>query len=389
MIHSRSSATKRLLAAAATLAIAGAAFSVGLIVARAKPGGETRKSLSFAGRLRGTTGAQSLTFSFKKGGVTQCEPKVTASPDASGAFNVEIPLAGCPNALFDGGDITFDVSVGGTVIAKDQAVNPVPYARYADQAGSPDCPNGYSRDASITTFVLCARTGDEVVKVGAGPSAFWIDRYEASVWSNPDGSGTQFGAAGADYPVTFPANGQWTAPVYALSRGGVVASRFITWFQASEACASSGKRLPTNAEWLRAARGTPDPAVGSDGSGGTCITNAPAPRKMGDGSACVSAAGAQDMVGNSWEWIEEWYTGLGDATFATAPWPGGFGGDYTYNIVNRAATTPTTVPVGAPGGVLRGGGTAEGAAAGIFAVYALYAPSGSSTVFGFRCMTPR
>jgi formylglycine-generating enzyme required for sulfatase activity len=389
MTNSRTRATKRLLATAAMIAVAGAAFSVGIIVVRAKPGGETRKSLSFAGRLRGTTGTQSLTFSFKKGGVTQCEPKVSATPDASGAFNVEIPLAGCPNALFDGADVTFDVSVGPTVVAKDQAINPVPYARYADLAGSPDCPVGYSRDASISAFVLCARSGDEVVKVGTGPSAFWIDRYEATAWTNPDGTGAQFGATSADFPATFPANGQWTTPVYALSRSGVIPTRFVTWFQANEACAASGKRLPTNSEWLRAARGTPDPAAPSDGTGGTCVTSAPAPRKNGDGAACVSAVGAQDMIGNSWEWVEEWYTGLGDATFATAPWPAGFGGDYTYNIANRAATTGTLVPAGAPGGVVRGGSFGEGTAGGIFAIHALFAPSYASSVFGFRCVTPR
>lgn len=34
-----------------------------------------------------------------------------------------------------------------------------------------------------------------IVKVGTGASAFWIDRYEASVWSNRDGTGTQYGAS--------------------------------------------------------------------------------------------------------------------------------------------------------------------------------------------------
>ena len=99
-----------------------------------------------------------------------------------------------------------------------------------------------------------------------------LDKYEASVWRVPNptttnaalvrriqqgrasqadltaGGATQLGTALPDYaPCT--ANGRNCAnDIYAVSLPSVLPSAFITWFQAQEACASAGKRLPTSAE---------------------------------------------------------------------------------------------------------------------------------------------
>jgi hypothetical protein len=73
--------------------------------------------------------------------------------------------------------------------------------RDAINESDPACPRGYEQDTSETSFVVCARGNDEVVKVGLRQGAFWIDRYEASIWSEPDGTGTQ---QNAPYPSTFP-----------------------------------------------------------------------------------------------------------------------------------------------------------------------------------------
>jgi hypothetical protein len=104
--------------------------------ARGTPGGATTSTISFAGTLSGTTGAQTLMFTFKKAGNPVCAPTVSVTPAASGAFHADIPIDACPATLFDGGDVLVDVSVGGTTVATDQAVNPVPYAKYADQVGN-------------------------------------------------------------------------------------------------------------------------------------------------------------------------------------------------------------------------------------------------------------
>ena len=122
--------------------------------------------------------------------------------------------------------------------------------------------------------------------VQSGPAC--IDKYEASVWKLPAGNaalkqkvldGTvtladlqnagavQHGclAGQTAYPASFPQNGNWTKKRYAVSVPGVLPSTCISWFQAEQACAISGKRLLTNQEWQRAAAGTPDSGV-DDGS---------------------------------------------------------------------------------------------------------------------------
>ena len=55
----------------------------------------------------------------------------------------------------------------------------------------PDCPTGYTRDYTLTDRILCIKGADEMVKVGN----FWIDWYEASIWSNADCTGQQYGSA--------------------------------------------------------------------------------------------------------------------------------------------------------------------------------------------------
>lgn len=251
------------------------------------------------------------------------------------------------------------------------------------------CPDGYMQDPNVTNFTLCKNGADEMVRVGTGRTSFWIDRYEASVWQNADGSGTQYGATGADYPATFPQNGQATTPLYALGKVNAAPSAFISWFQANEVCRSSGKRLPTGPEWLAAARGTLDPGD-SSGSGGACVTNAPNTRNTGGGTKCVSDWGAQDMVGNLWEWNEEWLAGVGNLGAATPPWPVQYGKDGTYNIASTATYgSANQGQVGLPSAVIRGGSAVDGIGAGIFAFSLSDSPITVLGNHGFRCVIPR
>src|SRR5262249_48769076 len=115
-------------------------------------------------------------------------------------------------------------------------------------------------------------------------------------------------------PRQFSSDGNWTpvpgsnppSPgVYAVSISGVLPSACITWFQANEACALSGKRLVRNDEWQRAAAGTPDP--GTDNGTTDCnVSAAGAPVNRGSRASCKSAWGVFDMVGNVEEWAADW-----------------------------------------------------------------------------------
>jgi formylglycine-generating enzyme required for sulfatase activity len=247
-----------------------------------------------------------------------------------------------------------------------------------------------------------------------------VDTYEASVWqivpSNTaliqkvqagtatladltGGGATQLSAAevfSPGYPTNFPNDGNWTpvlgssppSPgVYAVSIPGVLPSTNITWFQAVQACAVSGKRLIRNGEWQRAAAGTPDP--GSDNFTTDCNVGYPsssAPSKTGSRTNCKSSWGVFDMVGNAGEWVEDWADGAGGCTDWTSQTgiAGGdascFGGPGTTS--NGGETSPFN---SIPAALWRGGDFDEGPLAGVFAVSASFHPSGLGFEIGFRC----
>lgn len=230
------------------------------------------------------------------------------------------------------------------------------------------------------------------IMVAVGP--WCVDKYEASVWSTATG-GTQYGATTDDYVCND--NGQDCGvgaayPLYARSVSGVAPAANITWFQANMACFNAGKELLPNAVWQAAASGTTDP--GATGSGVNCNVSGVAKENTGGATGCVSTWGAEDMIGNVWEWVAEWGTsGAGaSAAYGTMVEVDGTGTGYNndgqWNIGGNSYTSyaaPAGWRQGQIPAVLRGGDWGNGANAGVFAFHALIAPSHWGATVGFRC----
>lgn len=140
-------------------------------------------------------------------------------------------------------------------------------------------------------------------------STFFLDTYEATSekWRACVAAGACRKHAGPAYSG------------FSSARQPIVG---ISWFDARDFCAWKGKRLPTEAEWEKAARG-PDgkrypwgderatckrAIIEEHGEKGCGLGKPPKGATASVGSRAAGVYGLFDMAGNSWEWVQDWYT---------------------------------------------------------------------------------
>lgn len=215
-------------------------------------------------------------------------------------------------------------------------------------------------------------TADERPRHPVYLDAFHIDRTEATVaaYRSCVGSGHCTVPTPVDEFCNWDQSGHDDHPI-----------NCVDWNQARAHCRWAQKRLPTEAEWERAARGpfggrypwgnawfpqwacwnrlqtTPDLPLRAQVKLGTC--------SVGSHPQGASPEGALDMAGNVWEWVNDWSDD---------------------NYYAGAAQRNPTGPSEGTERVIRGGGWNAGEAPMLLAVNRSEAPPEERAgVLGFRC----
>ena len=185
--------------------------------------------------------------------------------------------------------------------------------------------------------------------------AFYIDREEVT--------NARYAAYMAATGAPAPRN--WAGPRPPAGRENHPVTD-VTWFEAMKYAIWAGKRLPTEAEWEKAARGTDGrqfPWGDSDDKNRRNLDTQKL-EAVGQRPEGASPWGCLDMCGNAWEWTADWFL----------PYP---------------ITSARSVHFGRKYKVIRGGGAeyfyAHNDNSGRCAVRARILPYGSDDYLGFRC----
>ena len=202
----------------------------------------------------------------------------------------------------------------------------------AMRASAPVAPRGMV-PVPAGRFVRGSNKIDEFQQAGElGSKKPWYkDEYPQHEMSLPLFYIDEHEVTNAEYKVFIDAT-EWRAPDYFIDRAVPPGKEDypvanVNWYEAERYCRFRGKRLPTEAEWEKAARGTDgrefpwgddfdrikQNADGSSRRGEEAASGDIAP--VGSFKEGASPYGVMEMAGNVWEWTSDWYRPYANTTF--------------------------------------------------------------------------
>ncbi len=196
---------------------------------------------------------------------------------------------------------------------------------------------------------------DEMPKHKVQSAAYYIDLYELT---------------SSQYKKYMDATGASAPPSW---KGGKIAKdkeehpvTYVTWFEAHDYCKWAGKRLPTEREWERAARGDNGNTYtwGNEYDETKANLNSGEVKRVGSYVDDKSPHGVYDMAGNVMEWVDDWYDAYPDNPSSNKDYGGdkhkvlrgGLGGMSGHYIINKIYARGANRNYYIPGGAGDDGG---------------------------------
>ena len=230
------------------------------------------------------------------------EPADTPSEKASptGGFRVELPVTATPTQATAEGTPLPTATTGPT---KTPRPTKTPWPTTAPTSAPVDDPNMVYVEGGELIFGADGDKEDESPQQTLYVDGFNIDIHPVTC---------------AEYKAFVDATGHRAPRNW--KEGQIPAGKedhpvvWVTWEDATAYAEWAGKRLPTEAEWEKAARGTdgrmyPWGDTFDSSKSNSREANIGKTSPVGQFPKGASVYGALDMAGNVWEWTSDWYDG--------------------------------------------------------------------------------
>jgi len=231
-------------------------------------------------------------------GAAACAPGQGGGDTPTPAAPIETPALAEPQVRQKDGMVMVPVPAGAFPMGSSDA---------QIQAAVAQCTAGGYAEADCKSWI-----GVESPQHSVTLDAFWIDRTEVT--------NAQYGQCVADGACP-----EMACPDETTVTGDSQPVVCVNWAGASAYCAWAGARLPSEAEWEKAARGTDSRVYPwgdslDAGKANYCDSRCTYDWKdagADDGFASTAPVGSYpdgaspygvlDMAGNAWEWVSDWY----------------------------------------------------------------------------------
>jgi formylglycine-generating enzyme required for sulfatase activity len=183
-----------------------------------------------------------------------------------------------------------------------------------DRSTPPPAPSSTKKTSTAPPGMVLITAGEFIM----GTNDWWPKSGPEHKRTLPDFFIDTYEVTNRDYMEFVVAKGHGMPDHWRANKGMIPAKKYdhpvtyVNWFDSDAYCKWRGKRLPTEAEWEKAARGTDGRVFPWGNEFGKSKANTPQYGKedtmrVGSFEEGKSPYGAYDLAGNVFEWTADWY----------------------------------------------------------------------------------